>query len=131
MIADRTPKHPRVILGGADVAAVDRVAFAMMGERDPARAPDLRAAIELLGDARARTRVVGDATPLANWDRADAGLLARPLSMFASPVYASLSRQGAIFTAPLDPDAFPAIGETLLLAAARRTARLLLGIDRG
>jgi hypothetical protein len=102
----------------------------MMGERDPARAPDLRAAFDLLGDPRPRTRVVGDTTPLADWDRADAGLLARPLAALASPVYASLSQGGALFTAPMDEKAFPPLGETLVLAAARRAIRVLLGIDR-
>lgn len=130
VIADPTPKHPRIVLAGADVAAVDFVALSLMGERDPARAPDLRAAIDLLGDPRPHLRVLGDASPLADWDRADAGLLARPLSAFASPIYASLSRRGALFTAPLDEEAFPPIGETFALAAARKALRALLGIDR-
>jgi uncharacterized protein (DUF362 family) len=129
-IADPTPKHPHVIVAGADVAAVDCVALGMMGERDSARAPDVRAAIDLLGDPRPHTHVVGDTTPLADWDRADAGLLARPLAALASPVYASLSRQGALFTAALDEKAFPPLGETLVLGAARRALRVLLGIDR-
>jgi hypothetical protein len=102
----------------------------MMGERDPSRTTDLRAAIDLLGDPRPHIRVVGDTTPLDDWDRADAGILARPLSALASPVYASLSQKGAIFTAPLDESAFPPIGETRMLAAARKAVRILLGMDR-
>jgi uncharacterized protein (DUF362 family) len=129
VLADPTPKHPHVILAGADVASVDCVALWMMGERDPSRAPDLRAAMDLLGDPRPHLRVVGDMSPLADWDRADAGLLSRPLSALASPVYASLSQRGAIFTAPLDQEAFPAIGETFALALARKAMRALLGID--
>jgi hypothetical protein len=34
-----------------------------------------------------------------------------------------------VFTAPLDEEAFPPLGETLVLAAARRALRVLLGID--
>ncbi|MEO7094852.1 MAG: DUF362 domain-containing protein, partial [Polyangiales bacterium] len=49
VIADRSPRHPHVILAGADVIAVDLLALWLMGERDPARTPDLRAAIDLLG----------------------------------------------------------------------------------
>ncbi len=130
VIADPTPKHPRVFVAGADVASVDYVAFLLMGERDPTRTPDLRAAIDLLGDPRPRMQIVGDATPLEDWDRADVGLLAAPLSALASPVYASLSRQGALFTAPLDAKAFPPIGETFALGAMRRALRVLLGIAR-
>ncbi len=130
VIADPTPKHPRVILAGADVASVDVVGFTMMGERDPTRSPDLRAVIQLLGDPRPNLRVLGDASPLEDWDRAEVGLLSRPLSVFASPVYASLSQKGALFTAPMDAAAFPPIGETLFLASARKALRVLLGIDR-
>lgn len=130
VIADPTPKHPHVILAGPDVASVDCVAFAMMGERNPARAADLRAAVDLFGDPRSHIRVVGDATPIPNWDRADAGLLSSPLSALASPVYAALSRQGALFVAALDPDEFPPVGETRALAAVRSALRVLLGIDR-
>jgi hypothetical protein len=102
----------------------------LWGGRPRARPPDLRAAIDLLGDPRPNTRVVGDTTPLVDWDRSDAGLLARPLAALASPIYASLSQGGALFTAPLDEKAFPPLGETLVLAAARRALRVLLGIDR-
>lgn len=130
VIADPTPRHPHIILAGADPVATDLVAMWLMGERDPARTIDLRAAIDLLGDPRGQFRVAGDATPLAEWDRADAGLLARPLSALAGPVYAAFGQRGALFTAPVDADAFPPIGETAVLAAARRAMRLLLGIDR-
>ncbi|MEO7096336.1 MAG: DUF362 domain-containing protein, partial [Polyangiales bacterium] len=130
VIADRSPRHPRLILAGADIIAVDIAALWLMGERDPARTPDLRAAIDLLGDPRPHLHVLGDITPLADWDRADAGLLARPLSALAGPVYAALGHRGALFTAPVDTDAFPPIGETAVLAAARRVVRTLLGIDR-
>jgi uncharacterized protein (DUF362 family) len=129
VIADPTPRHPHVVIAGAEPIAVDLVGMWLMGERDPARTLDLKPAIELLGDPRPRLHVVGDATPLAEWDRADAGLLARPLSALAGPVYAALGQRGALFTAPVDADAFPAIGETAVLAAARRAVRMLLGID--
>ena len=130
VIADPTPRHPHLVIAGADPIAVDLVGMWLMGERDPARTLDLRAAIELLGDPRPQLRIIGDPTPLAEWDRADAGLLARPLSALAGPVYAALGQRGALFTAPVDADAFPPIGETAVLAAARRAVRILLGIER-
>jgi hypothetical protein len=130
VLADPTPRHPHLVIAGADPIAVDLAGMWLMGERDPARTLDLRAAIDLLGDPRPQLRIVGDTTPLADWDRADAGLLARPLSALAGPVYAALGHRGALFTAPVDADAFPPIGETPVLAAARRAVRLLLGIDR-
>ena len=128
VLADPTPRHPHTIVAGDDPIAVDIACMRLMGERDPARTPDLRAAIELLGAPQ--MRVVGDTTPFADWDRADAGLIAKPLSMFAGPIYAALGQRGALFTAPVDTDAFPPIGETAVLAAARRAVRFLLGIDR-
>lgn len=129
VIADPTPKHPKVILAGADCASVDYVGLWLMGERDPARAPDLRAVIELFGDPRERGSVLGDLTPLADWDRADAGLIGASLTAFASPVYASFSQRGALFMAVMDPIAFPPKGETLALSMARKALRVLLGID--
>lgn len=128
VIADPTPRHPHVITAGADPIAVDIATMRLMGERAPSRTQDLRAAIELLGEPA--HRVIGDQTPFAEWDRADAGLLAKPLSTLAGPVYAALGQRGALFTAPVDADAFPPIGETAVLAAARRAVRFLLGIDR-
>ena len=41
------------------------------------------------------------------------------VAALASPIYASLSRQGALFTAPMDEKELPPIGETRMLAAAR------------
>jgi uncharacterized protein (DUF362 family)/plasmid stability protein len=130
VMADPTPKHPKVIVAGADVAIVDYVTLLLMGERDPSRAPDLRMAFEWFGDPRATSRLVGDATPIADWDRADEGLLSAPLAALASPVYASFSMEGALFTADMDAAAFPPIGETRPIAAARRVLRGLLGIGR-
>ncbi len=127
VIADPTPRHPHVIVAGDDPIAVDIACMRLMGERDPVRTQDLRAAIELLGQPQ--LEVLGDTTPLADWDRADAGLIAKPLSMLAGPVYAALGQRGALFTAPVDTDAFPPIGETAVLAATRRAVRFLLGID--
>lgn len=130
VMADPTPKHPRIVVAGADVAVVDHVTLLLMGERDPSRAPDLAAALAWFGDPRPSSRVVGDLTPIADWDRADEGLLAAPLAAIAAPVYASFSLEGALFTADMDPEAFPPIGETRPIAAARKALRGLLGFGR-
>lgn len=130
VMADPTPKHPKVVVAGADVTIVDYVTLLLMGERDPSRAPDLAAAFGWFGDPRPASRVVGDLTPIADWDRADEGLLAAPLAALAAPVYASFSLEGALFTADMDPDAFPPIGETRPIAAARKALRGLLGFGR-
>jgi uncharacterized protein (DUF362 family) len=130
VLADPTPKHPQLIVAGADALAVDYVTLLLMGERDPARAEDVRACLAWFGDPRPRTEIIGDLTPIPDWDAADAGLLSAPLAALAGPAYASLSGRGALVTADLDPEAFPPLAESGALAAARRALRLVLGMGR-
>jgi uncharacterized protein (DUF362 family) len=126
-MADPTPKHPRLFIAGPDVMCVDYVGLLLMGERDPTRALDLKAAIDWFGNPRERGWVLGDLTPIPDWDRSDAGLLSGPLIALAGPVYAAMSGQGSYFTADMDPEAFPAIAESTGLAAIRGALRTLLG----
>jgi len=128
VMADPTPRHPGIVVAGEDVLAVDHVALQLMGERDPYRAPDLRAALDCFGDAMSRAELRGDLTPIEGWSAADAGLLSAPLAALAEPVYARFGGRGAVFVPDLDPEAFPPIGETTALRAARRFMRALLGI---
>jgi uncharacterized protein (DUF362 family) len=126
-MADPTPKHPQLFIAGPDVICVDYIGMILMGERDPTRALDLRAAIDWFGDPRERGWVLGDMTPIADWDRADSGLLSGPLVALAGPVYQAVSGQGAYFTADMDPEAFPAKDESGGLAALRGALRTVLG----
>lgn len=126
-MADPTPKHPQLFIAGPDVLCVDYIGMILMGERDPTRALDLRAAFDWFGDPRERGWVLGDMTPIASWERADSGLLSGPLVALAGPVYQALSGQGAYFTADMDPEAFPAKDESSGLAALRGALRTLLG----
>ena len=106
---------------------VDYVGLVLMGERDPTRALDLKVAIDWFGDPRERGWVLGDLTPIADWDRADSGLLSGPLVALAGPVYQAFSGQGSFFTADMDREAFPPIEESGGLAAIRGALRTLLG----
>ncbi len=128
VLADPTPKHPHIIVAGADALAVDYVTLLLMGERDPARACDVRACFEWFGDPRPRMEVRGDLTPIPDWDAADAGVLAAPLAALAGPAYAMFSGRGALFTAAMDPVAFPPREESTSLAAARWVLRAVLGM---
>jgi uncharacterized protein (DUF362 family) len=129
-MADPTPKHPRLFVAGADVMCVDYVGLWLMGERDPMRALDLAAAVDWFGDPRARGYTRGDLTPIADWDRANDGLLAAPLAALAGPVYAALSGKGSLFTPEMDADAFPPVDEGRGLAAVRGALRTVLGFHR-
>jgi uncharacterized protein (DUF362 family) len=126
-MADPTPKHPRLFIAGPDVLCVDYIGLALMGERDPARALDLKVALDWFGDPRERAWVMGDVTPIPDWDRSDGGLLSAPLIALAGPVYEAMSGQGSYFTADMDQEVFPAIDETGGLAAIRGALRTLLG----
>ena len=126
-MADPTPKHPRLFIAGPDVMCVDYVGLVLMGERDPTRALDLKVAIDWFGDPRERGWVLGDLTPIADWDRADSGLLSGPLVALAGPVYQAFSGHGSFFTADMDREAFPPIEESGGLAAIRGALRTLLG----
>lgn len=130
VLADPTPKHPKLIVAGPDALSVDFVTMRLMGERDPARSCDLRACFEWFGDPCPQVSVQGDLTPIEGWDRADEGLLAAPMAALAGPTYAAFSRRGALLAADMDPVAFPPIGETASLAAARRFVRALLGMGK-
>ena len=59
------------------------------------------------------------------------GVVSPLLVAMAGPVYASLSMKGALFTADMDTEAFPPIGETRMLGAARTLLRSALGFARG
>jgi len=126
-MADPTPKHPRLFIAGPDVMCVDYVGLVLMGERDPLRALDMKVAVDWFGDPRERGWVLGDLTPIPDWDRADSGLLSGPLTALAGPVYAAFSGQGSYFTADMDREAFPPIEESGGLAAIRGALRTLLG----
>jgi hypothetical protein len=130
VMADPTPRHPHLIIAGADVICVDHIGFQLMGYREPSRAPDLRAALEWFGDPRARARLIGDAAPIADWDRADEGVLAAPLAALSGPVWTWLSGDGALFSADMDPEAFPPLGTSAPVSAARRMLRSMLGYGR-
>ncbi len=129
-IADPTPKHPHLIIAGADVMCVDYVAMALMGERDPMRALDLRTAVDWFGDPRAQGYVLGDMTPIPDWDRAVSGPVSAPLAALSASVYAALSGQGSYFMPDMDTEAFPPIGETGGVAAIRGAVRTMLGFRR-
>ncbi|MEO7331418.1 MAG: DUF362 domain-containing protein [Minicystis sp.] len=129
-IADPTPKHPYLIIAGADVMCVDYVAIALMGERDPLRALDLRTAVDWFGDPRAQGYVLGDMTPIPDWDRAVSGPVSAPLAALSASVYAALSGQGSYFMPDMDTEAFPPIGETGGVAAIRGAVRTMLGFRR-
>jgi hypothetical protein len=129
-IADPTPKHPYLILAGADVMCVDYVAIALMGERDPMRALDLRTAVDWFGDPRAQGYVLGDMTPIPDWDRAVSGPVSAPLAALSASVYAALSGQGSYFMPDMDTEAFPPIGQSGGVAAIRGAVRTMLGFRR-
>ncbi len=125
-MADPTPKHPHLFVAGTDVICVDYAGLCLMGERDPTRALDIKAAMEWFGDPRAHGFVLGELTPIPDWDRASNGLTA-PLAAISLPIYTALSGQGSYFAADMDPEVFPAIDGSKALAAVRGVLRSLLG----
>jgi hypothetical protein len=125
-MADPTPKHPRLFVAGTDVICVDYAGLCLMGERDPARALDIRAAIEWFGDPRARGYLLGEMTPIPDWDLAANGLTA-PLAAISLPIYTALSGQGSYFAADMDPEAVPSLDASKALTAVRGVLRTLLG----
>ncbi|MEO5729242.1 MAG: DUF362 domain-containing protein [Byssovorax sp.] len=125
-MADPTPKHPHLFVAGADVICVDYAGLRLMGERDPTRALDIRAAIEWFGDPRPHGYLLGELTPIPDWDRASSGLTT-PLAAISLPIYTALSGQGSYFAADMDPEAFPAIDASRTLSAVRGALRSLLG----
>lgn len=125
-MADPTPKHPRLFVAGTDVICVDYAGLCLMGERDPLRALDIRTAIEWFGDPRARGYLLGEMTPIPDWDLAESGLTA-PLAAISLPIYTALSGQGSYFAADMDPEAFPALDASKTLTAVRGMLRSLLG----
>jgi uncharacterized protein (DUF362 family) len=125
-MADPTPKHPHLFVAGTDVICVDFVGLRLMGERDPTRALDIRAAIEWFGDPRPYGTLLGELTPIPDWDPASSGLTT-PLAAISLPIYTALSGQGSYFAAEMDPEAFPALDGSKALAAVRGVLRSLLG----
>ena len=125
-MADPTPKHPHLFVAGTDVICVDFVGLRLMGERDPTRALDIRAAIEWFGDPRPHGTLLGELTPIPDWDPASSGLTT-PLAAISLPIYTALSGQGSYFAAEMDPEAFPALDGSKTLAAVRGVLRSLLG----
>ena len=125
-MADPTPKHPHLFVAGTDLICVDYAGLCLMGERDPKRALDIHAAIEWFGDPLPHGYVLGDLTPIPDWDPASSGLTA-PLAAISLPIYTALSGQGSYFAAEMDPEAFPSIDASKGLAAVRGVLRSLLG----
>ncbi|MEP7124401.1 MAG: DUF362 domain-containing protein [Byssovorax sp.] len=125
-MADPTPKHPHLFVAGTDVICVDFVGLRLMGERDPTRALDIRSAIEWFGDPRPHGTLLGELTPIPDWDPASSGLTA-PLAAISLPIYTALSGQGSYFAAAMDPEAFPPLDGSRTLAAVRGVLRGLLG----
>lgn len=126
VLADLTPKHPKIIVAGGDILSVDYVTMRLMGERDPSRAPDLQTAFKWFGDPRAKAKVLGDLTPIVDWQKADSSLLTASLASLAAPVYSSFSMKGALFVPEMDSAVFHPINNSPPLSITRTLIRNLL-----
>lgn len=128
IMAGRDVVNPGRLYASTDALACDLIALRHTGSARSVTSATLRRLIEWYGDIRTQIEVIGDDTEIDGWrspyDNIASGLLAD----LSYPVFAYLSRSGAVFAPPMD-DAFPEI-EPLPkpLKWVRSIARIALGL---
>lgn len=123
------PKHLRRFYAGADCLAVDTVALRQLGVTIAQPGSILRAAVHWFGGSSREIEVVGESSPIQNWQGPYSNELRSLLSMLAYPVYVMGSGRGELFVPEMDEKAFPhLVREGWFLRLRRRAVRSLLGL---
>lgn len=125
----RRPKHLRRFYAGTDALAVDTVALRHLGVNQAPQGRILRTAAHWFGGSPGKIEVIGEASPIADWQGPYSTELRSLLSMMAYPVYVMGSGRGELFVPEMDAEAFPPITrEGWFLRLRRRAVRRLLGL---
>ncbi len=125
----RKPKHLRRFYAGADALAVDTVALRHLGFEQAQDSSILRMAGHWFGGGGGDVVVLGEDTPIKDWQGPQSNEIRALLSLMAYPVYVMGSSRGALFVPEMDEEAFPMIEpEGFFLKLKRRAVRRLLGL---
>jgi hypothetical protein len=121
------PRSPRRFYAGADVLAVDCVAFRHLGA-DPEQSGLLRAACHWFG-GWPPLHVRGCDRRITPWRGPQSNEWSALLSLLALPVYVWGSGRGALFVPRMDPAAFPPLSTARpVTRVGRRLVQVLLGL---
>ena len=125
----RSPKHLRRFYAGRDSLTVDTVALRHLGVTESPPGSIVQAARHWFGGAHTEIEVIGNDSPISDWEGPYSTELRSLLSMMAYPVYVMGSGRGELFVPEMDEQAFPSIApKNMFLNLRRRAVRRLLGL---
>lgn len=128
LMAGRHVVHPGRLYASTDAMACDLIAMRHTGSARSVTSATLRRAIELFGDPRPHIEVVGTDDAINDWVSPHDNVVSGLLADLSYPVFAYLSRSGALFAPPMD-DAFVEVTPlSAPLRGLRSVARVALGL---
>jgi len=94
--------HPGRLYASVDALSCDLIALRHTGSARSISSPTIRRAIEWFGDSRSEIAIVGTDREIDGWRNARDKIVTGFLADLSYPVFAYLSRSGALFAPPMD-----------------------------
>ena len=113
---------------GRDALSVDLIALRHTGSARSINSPTIRRAIEWFGDSRSQVDVLGTDEEIVGWRNPHDNMGSGFLADLSYPVFAYLSRSGAIFAPPMDDPFVEVEPLPAPLNLVRRVSRSALGL---
>lgn len=128
IMAGRYVVHPGRLYASIDALSCDLIGLRHTGSARSINSPTIRRALEWFGDSRSQIEVHGTDDEIDGWRNPHDNIISGFLADLSYPVFAYLSRSGAVFAPPMD-GAFTEIAPPPLpLRLVRRIARVALGL---
>ncbi len=93
---------PKRLYASTDALSCDLIALRHTGSARSINSPTLRRALEWFGDSRSEIAVLGTDEEIVGWRNPRDNVISGLMSDLSYPVFAYLSRSGAVFAPPMD-----------------------------
>lgn len=128
IMAGRHVVDPGRMYASTDALSCDLIALRHTGSARSIHSPTIRRTIEWFGDSRSQVEVLGPDTEIDEWRNPHDNIVSGFLSDLSYPVFAYLSRSGALFAPPMDEIFHEKRKLAAPLGLLRRVARSALGL---
>ena len=128
IMAGPHPVSPGRLYVSRDALSVDLIALRHTGSAKSINSPTIRRAIEWFGDSRSQVEIFGTDEEIAGWHNPHDNMGSGFLADLSYPVFAYLSRSGAIFAPPMDELFVEVAPLPAPIDLVRRVSRVALGL---
>ena len=111
-----------------DALSVDLIALRHTGSAKSINSPTIRRAIEWFGDSRSEVEILGTDDEIPDWRNPHDNMASGFLADLSYPVFAYLSRSGAIFAPPMDEHFVEVEPLSAPVGMIRQVSRAALGL---